>query len=80
MATKTKTTADLIIEAMKREDRSKPWTAEHSGITYSRFTRNLFAGGGDFHVSDIARIARALRVTPRQLIPDEEQLDERLAA
>jgi hypothetical protein len=70
MATKTSTTADLIIEAMRAEERSQKWTAAHSGIALSTFRRKLFAGGGGFTVSEIARIARALRITPISLLSD----------
>lgn len=70
MVTKTETTADLVIEAMRSAERSKKWTAEHSGIALSTFRRKCL-GGGDFTVSEVARISEALGISPFSLLPSE---------
>lgn len=69
MAT-TQTAAERINEAIRTAERSKKWTAEKSGIPLSTFLRKT-RGFGDFTVSEIARVARALGIHPAELLPTE---------
>ncbi len=73
MTTEQATTADLIAAAMQTEDRSAKWVADRSGISDATFRRKLH-GGGDFTVSEVARIARALNSHPADLLPIEFRL------
>lgn len=66
----TKTTAELIEAARLREERSRKWTADKSGIALSTFNRKL-NGGADFTVSETRRVALALGVKPYTLLPDD---------
>lgn len=68
MTTTHTTTAAMISAAMQTVDRSAKWTAERSGFSYATFMRKL-NGGGDFTVSEVARIARALSIHPADLLP-----------
>lgn len=70
MTTEQTTTADMISGAMQTADRSAKWTADRSGISDATFRRKLH-GGGDFTVSEVARIARALSIHPADLLPNE---------
>ena len=70
MTTAQQTAADLVLVAMDVEDRSHKWTADRAGISYPTFKRRL-AGGGDFTVGEVARIARALGKHPSELLPEE---------
>lgn len=70
MTTNTATAADMISAAMKTADRSMKWTADRAGIAVPTFRRKL-NGGGDFTVSELARIARALGVHPADLLPEQ---------
>lgn len=75
MATKTPdTTVALIVDAMKRADRSKKWTAERAGIANATFLRKL-RGDTEFTVSEVARVARALGVRPVTLLPAEFRVE-----
>lgn len=56
---------------MSDADRSKHWTAGHASIPYTTFNRKLKAGGGDFTLAELWRIAVALGVRPRDLLPFE---------
>lgn len=70
MATNPNDTADLIAEAMQDADRSMKWTADRAGIANATFRRKIH-GGGDFTVSEVARIAKALGIHPADLLPVE---------
>lgn len=70
MATNPKSTAALIADAMQTADRSMKWTADRSGIATATFRRKVH-GGGDFTVSEVARIGKALGVHPADLLPSE---------
>ena len=63
-------TAAAVDDAMKLAERSRKWTADKSGIPISTFTRKL-AGGADFTVGELARVARVLNVHPSTLLPSE---------
>ena len=68
MDTETTTTAGQVIHAMNLAERSMKWTAERSGIAVGTFRRKIH-GGGDFTVSEVARIAKALNMHPADLLP-----------
>lgn len=70
MTTNRETAADLICAAMEAEERSAKWTADRAGIAVPTFRRKMH-GGGDFTVSEVARIAKALGVPPWSLLPAE---------
>lgn len=57
-----------IRAALASEERSLKWAAMKSGIAYATFHRKM-QGGGGFTVSEVARIADALRVEPNKLLP-----------
>ena len=66
----TETTATLVAEAIASAERSRKWTAEKSGIAVSTLRRKL-AGGADFTIGEVERIARALNLHPADLLPSE---------
>lgn len=70
MATNPNSTAALVEEAMTTADRSMKWTADRAGIANATFRRKV-RGGGDFTVSEVARIGQALGVHPAELLPAE---------
>lgn len=70
MATNPNETAALITEAMTTADRSMKWTADRAGIANATFRRKIH-GGGDFTVSEVARIAQVLGIHPADLLPVE---------
>ena len=74
MATKQET-RELVIEALKRMDRSEKWTADRAGIAYPTFRRRL-RGDRDFTVNEVGRIAEALGVKPSDLLPEQFRTDE----
>jgi len=76
MTTET-SAADKVAEAIEKAERSKKWTAEKAGMADVTLRRKL-RGGGDFTVSELARIAHALSIHPSELLPDEfhERHDE----
>lgn len=61
---------DLIDKAIRTADRTPTWTADRAGIARPTFRRKL-RGGGDWTVSETARIAKALGVHPASLLPAE---------
>lgn len=63
-------TSQNILAAMRRVERSQKWTADKAGIARTTFTRKL-NGGTDYTISEVARIARALGVSPSELLPEE---------
>lgn len=63
-------TAARVESAMQTAERSKKWTAEKAGIPVSTFNRKL-AGGGEFTIGELLRIAHALSVAPFSLLPEE---------
>lgn len=71
--------ADLIICAMRTAERSKKWTAAKAGIALTTFMRKLH-GGGDFTLSELARIAHALGVKPADLLPSAFKQDLAVAS
>ena len=62
--------AVLVIDAMKRAERSQKWTARKAGIALTTFGRKL-NGGSAFTLGEVARIAHALGVHPADLLPSE---------
>ncbi len=64
------TTIERIVKAMEQADRSQKWTAEKAGFSVSTMRRKI-NGGGDFTISEVSRIARALGIKPLTLLPDE---------
>lgn len=62
--------ATRVIAAMMTAERSKKWTATKAGFSYSTFERKLNRGG-DFTMTELARIANALNCTPMDLLPDD---------
>lgn len=70
MTTEQHTAASKIEAAMDTADRSAKWTADRAGIAVATFRRKLH-GGGDFTVSEVARVAKALSIRPYELLPDE---------
>ena len=63
-------TAANVAEAIRRAERSKKWTAEKAAISRTSFQRKL-DGGSDFTVNEVIRIAAALGISPRSLLPEE---------
>ncbi|XBH21585.1 hypothetical protein V5R04_15475 [Jonesiaceae bacterium BS-20] len=61
--------AVLVQEAMKQADRSMKWTAVKAGLKVSTFRRKVL-GEGEFKVSELAQVARALDVMPMALLPE----------
>ncbi|UGS26369.1 hypothetical protein K8F61_17340 [Microbacterium resistens] len=76
MATNSDTT-NLIAQAIADEDRTQAWTADKAGIAQPTFYRKMRGGGGDWTVSEVARIAKALRRHPADLLPAEFAPDNR---
>lgn len=72
MTTEHRTAAEAILAAMNEADRTQRWTSDRAGISYPTFRRKL-AGGGDFTVSEVSRIARVLHCQPSKLLPEEFQ-------
>jgi len=70
MTTESSTTAEKILKGMDAVERTQTWTADRAGLSYPTFRRKL-AGGGDFTVPEVARIAKALGMHPIELLPDE---------
>lgn len=60
--------ASTVVSVLRREKRSKRWLAQATGIAYSTLRRKLQAQS-DLTVNDLARIARALEVSPASLLP-----------
>lgn len=60
----------LILDQMRKADRTKKWTADRAGIPETTFRRKL-RGGADFTVGEVARIAKALSISPGELLPPE---------
>lgn len=63
-------TAQKILDAIDRVERTQKWTATKAGIALTTFSRKLH-GGGDFTLSEISRIAKVLGIHPADLLPDE---------
>lgn len=62
--------ATRILAEIARAERSKAQVARLTGIPEATLRRKL-AGHGDFTVPELARLARALNVEPRILLPAE---------
>jgi len=77
--TTNQTVSELILQAISADDRSMTWTAEKAGISPVTFSRKLRRGGGDISISELSRIADALRVSPLDFIPDSEFSEPRAA-
>lgn len=69
MNTEMQEVAGLVQEAMKQADRSMKWTAVKAGLKVSTFRRKVL-GEGEFKVSELAQVARALDITPAMLLPE----------
>lgn len=70
METKKQDVAACVMGAMKKKERSMQWTAQKAGFSTSTFRRKAL-GEGEFKVSELARIAKALSVPPWSLLPEE---------
>jgi hypothetical protein len=70
MDTNAGTVARRISDAIDTAERSRKWTAVKAGIPATTFARKL-DGFGDFTVSEVWRIAKALELAPGDLLPDE---------
>lgn len=57
-----------IAAAIAVAERTKKWVAAKAGIAHVTFYRKM-QGGGPFTVSEVARIADALNVSPFDLLP-----------
>lgn len=64
------TVPGLILHQIRKAERTKKWTAERAGIPQTTFNRKL-RDGADFTVGEVARIARALGISPVDLLPPE---------
>lgn len=62
--------AKAVEQAMAEAERSRKWTADKSGIAISTFTRKL-AGGSDFTIGELRRIAAVLGIHPSRLLPSD---------
>ncbi|MFS0854583.1 helix-turn-helix domain-containing protein [Microbacterium sp. 179-I 3D4 NHS] len=60
--------AEAVADALQGEKRSKRWLARRSEIPLSTLRRKM-QGKADFTVTEIARIAEALEVSPASLLP-----------
>lgn len=70
MTTKPHTVADRVKAALQDAERPASWVAAKADMSASTFRRKL-QGSGEFTVSELARIARALNVAPSSLLPQE---------
>lgn len=70
METKHATAAEAVKAAYRNAERTQRWVAKKSGIAEGTFNRRM-NGGGDFTVSELARIAKALNIHPSELLPSE---------
>lgn len=68
------TVPGLIEGQIRKADRTRKWTAERAGIPETTFRRKLRAGA-DFTVGEVARIAKALSISPSELLPSEFKTD-----
>lgn len=64
----------LIENQIRVAERTKKWTADRAGIPETTFRRKLRAGA-DFTVGEVARIAKALGISPSELLPVEFKKD-----
>jgi hypothetical protein len=62
--------ADLVLSAIAKAERSKRWTCDKAGFSPSTFQRKI-AGGADFTLGELARIAHALSIPVTDLLPDD---------
>ncbi len=60
--------ARTIVSALGEARRSRRWLSDTTGIAYSTLRRKLH-GDVDLSVTDLARIAAALDVSPAALLP-----------
>lgn len=68
MTGNNETAAQRIEAALESEERALSWVADKSGMAYSTMRRKMH-GGTDFTVSEVLRIAHALKVEPKSLLP-----------
>ena len=78
MTTKPDTKAP-VAKAIAAAERSNSWVALKAGIPDSTLRRKL-VGDSDFTISEIFRIASALRVPPVSLLPPEFRDEVKAAA
>lgn len=64
-----KAVAEEVALELRRAGRLTPWLAVKAGIPYSTLNRKLRAQA-DFTVTDLAKIAGALGVSPSAFTPD----------
>jgi transcriptional regulator with XRE-family HTH domain len=62
--------ADLVQSAIEKAERSKRWTCQKAGFSPTTFQRKL-AGGSEFTLGELARIANALSIPVTDLLPDD---------
>lgn len=62
--------AHLVQDAIDKAERSKKWTSEKAGLAYATFNRKL-AGGSDFTLNELARVAKALDIPVIDLLPED---------
>ena len=74
MAT-TKSASQIIVTAIKAEERSQLWVSKKTGIPLTTLRRKL-DGHSDFSLSEVARIAFVLGVAPCELLPDDFRCSE----
>ena len=68
------TVPGLIEGQIRKADRTRKWTADRAGIPETTFRRKLRAGA-DFTVGEVARIAKALSISPSELLPSDFKTD-----
>lgn len=71
----TTETAYLVAKAIEAAERSQKWTADKAGMSPATLRRKV-NGGADFTVGELERIAKALGVAPRTLLPPAFRLKE----
>lgn len=60
--------AQQVQAALVKEDRSKRWLSDKTGIPYSTLNRKM-SGHVEFRFSELLYIAEALRVAPQMFLP-----------
>lgn len=63
------TAADKITDQLDAAGKSLLWLSRATLIPYSTLERKV-KGGGDFTVTDLQLIAKALGIAPRAILPD----------
>lgn len=74
----TQATAAKVLAAIDDAERPRMWVAKKSNMALTTLNRKV-AGIGDFTVPELARIARALGISPASLLPEEFATKEAVA-